>query len=128
MGTVQGDAMEPLAFSVAIKGSPLQEKVKRKWEKAKCGAKIDPEAHNCDKAKASIAEKLRNAEQRREVRLVGKCDMSNSTCDKLVCVGGFEIALTTMLCVLCFINILQNIMVVVERASFIITVIWVALF
>lgn len=83
MGTLQGDAMEPLAFSVPIKGSPLQEKVKRKWEKAKYVVEIDQKGHNFDKAKNAIAEKLENAEKRREVRLVGNSDMSNSTCDKL---------------------------------------------
>eukprot|EP00890_Picochlorum_soloecismus_P004350 jgi/Picsp_1/4916/NSC_02280-R1_t-complex protein 11 len=70
MGTVQGDAMEPLAFCVPIKGSPLQEKVKRKWEKAKCGVEINHKGHNFDKAKFDIAEKLKNAEQRREKHLM----------------------------------------------------------
>lgn len=94
---MQGDAMEPLAFCVPIKGSPLQEKVKRKWEKAKCGVEINHKGHNFDKAKFDIAEKLKNAEQRREVRLVGNSDMSNSTCDNLVYMGRFEIAWTSML-------------------------------
>lgn len=91
MGTLQGDAVEPLAFSVPIKGSPLQDKVKRKWEKAKCVVEIDQNSLNFDKAKSAIAEKLENAERRREVRMVGKSDMSNSTCDKLVYLGVFDI-------------------------------------